>query len=252
MCEFQLGDPFTPWMDVDPVSQGRLATQAAGSPALDLGVRGCSGGGTGQNLQRLSRDRAVYTRSPTGTRPLRGPDHRGLRNAASRAWRSRRASLFGTAGRGGGRPDRAASREARRGGDFRRSRKGSRIDVVMAFIRRTGIAPMLEALRAHRAAEGEMRVLTTTYTGSTEARALDELRELGAGCSGLLRSQRDPPSRQGLALPPSFGVLHGVHRVVERSTSIRLQPRRHRSRAPPSRFLTSSSRSPAPSPTSRA
>jgi superfamily II DNA or RNA helicase/HKD family nuclease len=54
------------------------------------------------------------------------------------------------------------------------------IDLVMAFIRRSGIAPMIEALRAHCAAGRVLRVLTTTYTGSTEARALDGLRELGA------------------------------------------------------------------------
>ena len=54
------------------------------------------------------------------------------------------------------------------------------IDVVMAFIRRSGIAPMLEALRAHCQSGRRLRVLTTTYTGSTEARALDALRELGA------------------------------------------------------------------------
>lgn len=55
-----------------------------------------------------------------------------------------------------------------------------RVDVVMAFIRRSGIAPMLGALRAHCDAGRPLRVLTTTYTGSTEARALDALRELGA------------------------------------------------------------------------
>ncbi|NRD62666.1 DUF3427 domain-containing protein [Corallococcus exiguus] len=54
------------------------------------------------------------------------------------------------------------------------------IDVVMAFIRRSGIAPMIGALHAHCQAGRRLRVLTTTYTGSTEARALDELRELGA------------------------------------------------------------------------
>src|SRR6202034_2935792 len=53
-------------------------------------------------------------------------------------------------------------------------------DVVMAFIRRSGIAPMIDALRGHCAAGRALRVLTTTYTGSTEARALDGLRELGA------------------------------------------------------------------------
>jgi len=55
-----------------------------------------------------------------------------------------------------------------------------RIDVVMAFIRRSGVAPLMPALRAHCAAGRALRVLTTTYTGSTEARALDELREGGA------------------------------------------------------------------------
>ena len=55
-----------------------------------------------------------------------------------------------------------------------------RIDLVMAFIRRSGIAPLLDALRHHRECGRELRVLTTTYTGSTEARALDALTELGA------------------------------------------------------------------------
>jgi HKD family nuclease len=59
-------------------------------------------------------------------------------------------------------------------------RSADRIDVVMAFIRRSGIAPMLEALRAHRASGKELRFVTTTYTGSTEARALDALQEAGA------------------------------------------------------------------------
>ncbi|HLL67820.1 MAG TPA: DUF3427 domain-containing protein [Micromonosporaceae bacterium] len=54
------------------------------------------------------------------------------------------------------------------------------IDVVMAFIRTTGIRPLLEALREHCARGGQLRVLTTTYTASTEARALDLLAELGA------------------------------------------------------------------------
>ncbi|MES1186962.1 MAG: DUF3427 domain-containing protein [Myxococcales bacterium] len=55
-----------------------------------------------------------------------------------------------------------------------------RIDVVMAFIRRSGIRPLLDALRAHCQAGRALRVLTTTYTGSTEGEALDDLRGLGA------------------------------------------------------------------------
>jgi len=54
------------------------------------------------------------------------------------------------------------------------------VDVVMAFIRRTGIAPLLDALRHHSEQGRPLRVLTTTYTGSTERRALDQLVDLGA------------------------------------------------------------------------
>ena len=55
-----------------------------------------------------------------------------------------------------------------------------RIEVVMAFIRRSGIAPLTDALKRHCAGGRSLRVLTTTYTGSTEARALEILRDLGA------------------------------------------------------------------------
>jgi superfamily II DNA or RNA helicase/HKD family nuclease len=54
------------------------------------------------------------------------------------------------------------------------------IDVVMAFIRRSGILQLLPDLRRHCEAGRSLRVLTTTYTGSTEARALDDLADLGA------------------------------------------------------------------------
>ncbi len=55
-----------------------------------------------------------------------------------------------------------------------------RIDVVMAFIRRSGIAPLLDTFRHHCDRDRQLRVLTTTYTGSTEKAALDQLVDLGA------------------------------------------------------------------------
>lgn len=58
-----------------------------------------------------------------------------------------------------------------------------RIDIVMAFIRRSGIRPFIDNLRKHclRAeVQPSLRVLTTTYTGSTELEALELLQELGA------------------------------------------------------------------------
>lgn len=54
------------------------------------------------------------------------------------------------------------------------------IDVIMAFIRKSGIRPLLPALRRHGDAGRPLRVLTTTYTGSTERAALDQLVAIGA------------------------------------------------------------------------
>lgn len=53
------------------------------------------------------------------------------------------------------------------------------IDLVMAFIRRSGITPLLDPLRRHCERGKPLRVLTTTYTGSTERQALDQLVDLG-------------------------------------------------------------------------
>jgi superfamily II DNA or RNA helicase len=54
------------------------------------------------------------------------------------------------------------------------------IDVVMAFIRWSGVQPLFGAFRRHCEAGRPLRVLTTTYTNSTEQRALDELAAIGA------------------------------------------------------------------------
>ncbi len=54
------------------------------------------------------------------------------------------------------------------------------IDVLMAFIRRSGIAPFIDAMRRHAEQGGRLRILTTTYTGSTEAEALEALLKAGA------------------------------------------------------------------------
>jgi len=55
-----------------------------------------------------------------------------------------------------------------------------RIDLVLAFIRWTGIRALLPSLRRHVEAGKQLRVITTVYTGSTELRALQALAELGA------------------------------------------------------------------------
>ena len=55
-----------------------------------------------------------------------------------------------------------------------------RIDVVMAFIRLTGINPLKESLTRHVQDGKPLRVLTTAFTGTTEAAAIEALIQLGA------------------------------------------------------------------------
>lgn len=55
-----------------------------------------------------------------------------------------------------------------------------RIDLLMAFVRQSGIRPLMQGLRRHVDMGREIRILTTTYTGSTELAALESLRNAGA------------------------------------------------------------------------
>ena len=81
-----------------------------------------------------------------------------------------------------------------------------------------------------------LRVLTTTYTGSTERRALDQLAELGAEVRVSYDLSTHPPARQGVAVPPAL-------RASRRPTSARrTSPTRRRS---PAWSGTSGSRPPA-------
>jgi superfamily II DNA or RNA helicase/HKD family nuclease len=55
-----------------------------------------------------------------------------------------------------------------------------RVDLICAFIRWNGIRILEDALHGFFARKRQLRALTTTYTGSTERRALDHLVQLGA------------------------------------------------------------------------
>lgn len=90
-----------------------------------------------------------------------------------------------------------------------------RVDVVMAFVRMSGIRPLLDALRRHHDAGRPLRVLTTTYTGSTEARALDALQAVGADARVSYDTTSTRLHAKGVAVPPGLRLLHRVHRVVE-------------------------------------
>ncbi len=55
-----------------------------------------------------------------------------------------------------------------------------RIDLIVAFIRWSGLRLVAPKLRAFVERGGQLRVITSTYTGSTERRAVEQLKELGA------------------------------------------------------------------------
>lgn len=55
-----------------------------------------------------------------------------------------------------------------------------RIDLLCAFIKWNGFRILEGALRAHRDRGRELRIITTTYIGATERRAIDVLSSLGA------------------------------------------------------------------------
>ena len=88
--------------------------------------------------------------------------------------------------------------------------------------RRDGVRPLergpADARRSAAPLRGRasrLRVLTTTYTNSTELRALEELAALGAEVTGLVRHHVDAAAREGLAVPPRERLLDGLHRLVE-------------------------------------
>lgn len=55
-----------------------------------------------------------------------------------------------------------------------------RVDMIVAFIRWSGVRDLIPLIKEHTSRGRSIRILTTTYTGSTEARALEELVAAGA------------------------------------------------------------------------
>lgn len=65
-----------------------------------------------------------------------------------------------------------------------------RVDLLCAFVKWHGLRLVEEALSEFLARGGELRVITTTYMGATEKRALDRLVEMGAQVSVSYDTQR--------------------------------------------------------------
>jgi len=62
----------------------------------------------------------------------------------------------------------------------REIQSADRIDLLCAFVRWSGIRILMNEIRGARERGVPIRILTTTYTGSTEQRALEELTDVGA------------------------------------------------------------------------
>ncbi len=75
----------------------------------------------------------------------------------------------------------ASKQEPALAGELKRELASARqVDLLCAFVKWSGIRVLMEELRKARTRGVPVRVITTTYTGVTEARALDALAELGA------------------------------------------------------------------------
>src|SRR5256885_14987999 len=59
-------------------------------------------------------------------------------------------------------------------------RSADRIDLLCAFVVWTGLRVVLDELREARSRGVPIRVITSTYTGITDAKSLDELVTMGA------------------------------------------------------------------------
>jgi HKD family nuclease len=63
---------------------------------------------------------------------------------------------------------------------YRELESADRVDLLCAFLVWSGVRVLLDPLKRARARGVPIRVITTTYTGITDARAPDELEKLGA------------------------------------------------------------------------
>ena len=66
----------------------------------------------------------------------------------------------------------------------------TQVDLVCAFVIWSGVVTLLDELRDVVARGGEIRVITTTYTGATQAKAVKALSELGADVRIAFDAQR--------------------------------------------------------------
>ena len=79
-----------------------------------------------------------------------------------------------------------------------------RIDFLISFIRFSGLQLLLPALRLFTARGGHLRIVTTTYMGATDPKAIE-----------VLASERNQTARQIIHVLSGKRLLDGLHRLIE-------------------------------------
>ena len=74
------------------------------------------------------------------------------------------------------------------------------VDLLCAFIKWQGLRLLVDAIERHCASGRTLRVITTTYVGATERRAVDELVRRGAQVKISYETRYYPPPCQSVAL----------------------------------------------------
>ena len=73
------------------------------------------------------------------------------------------------------------------------------VDLICAFVIWSGVRHLRDALAGVMARGGRVRVITTTYMGATQKRAVDELVRARRGGPGRVRRAHDQAAREGVA-----------------------------------------------------